>query len=159
MANAKIDVLGVGDLELVASLYSQVYHPARDDAFFKRRFLGRYNNLIMVASVDSQAAGFALGFELKPTVFFGWLYGVLTVYRRASIGSQLMDAMHAWAREHGYEYMRHECQNRHKAMIHMLVQHQYDIVGVRWDPDRGENLIIFEKALLHDEAASTGDGM
>ena len=119
MANAKIDVLGVNELGLVAGLYSQVFHPARDEAFFKRRFLGRYNNLIMVASVDGQPAGFALGFELKPTVFFGWLYGVLSVYRRAGIASQLIEAMHSWSKEHGYESMRHECQNRHKAMIHM----------------------------------------
>jgi hypothetical protein len=24
---------------------------------------------------------------------------------------------------------------------------QYDIVGIRWDPDRGDNLVIFEKVL------------
>ena len=23
----------------------------------------------------------------------------------------------------------------------------YDIVGVRWDPDRGDNLVLFEKVL------------
>jgi len=23
----------------------------------------------------------------------------------------------------------------------------YDIVGIRWDPDRGDNLVIFEKSL------------
>ena len=148
MANAKIDVLGQSDLGLVTSIYNQVFAPPRDEAFFRRRFLGRYNPLIMMASVEDRPAGFSLGFELKPTVFFGWLYGVLPDYRRAGIGSQLMDAVHAWASEHEYESVRHECQNRHKAMIHMLVHHTYEIVGVRWDPDRGENLVIFEKSLL-----------
>lgn len=150
MGSVKIDVLGTGDLELVAQIYSQVFHPARDGAFFKRRFVGRYNGLIMMASVDGRAVGFALGFELKPTVYFGWLYGVLSDYRRGGIGSQLLEAVHAWAREHGYESIRHECQNRHRAMMKMLLDHEYDVMGIRWDPDRGENLVIFERALMHE---------
>ena len=24
---------------------------------------------------------------------------------------------------------------------------EYDMVGIRWDPDRGDNLVIFEKVL------------
>ena len=147
MANAKIDILGPGDFELVARMYNQVFHPARDGAFFKRRFMARYNSLILVATVDSEPVGFALGMELKPTVFYSWLLGVLPNYRRAGVASQLIDAMSAWAQEHGYEAIRLECQNRHRAMLHMVIERKFDIVGVRWDGDRGENLIIFEKVL------------
>jgi hypothetical protein len=25
----------------------------------------------------------------------------------------------------------------------------YEMVGIRWDPDRGDNLVIFEKSLGH----------
>lgn len=147
MANAKIDILGPNDLNIVAQLYNQVFHPARDEAFFKRRFMGRYNGLVMVATLDKRPVGFATGFEMKPTVFFSWLVGVLPDFRRTGLGSQLMDAMGAWAKDHDYEWMRLECQNRHRAMLHMVIERAYDIVGVRWDPDRGENLIIFEKSL------------
>lgn len=147
MAEAKIDVLGLTDLELVASLYNQVFTPARDAAFFKRRYLGRYNPLILVATVDGNPAGFSLGFELKPDVFFSWFYGVLKDFRRAGIASQLMAAQHSWALEHGYESVRLECQNGHRAMLHMCIEHRYDVMGVRWDPDRGANLVIFEKTL------------
>jgi GNAT superfamily N-acetyltransferase len=147
MANAKIDVLGPNDLELVARLYNQVFHPARDGAFFKRRFLARYNSLILVATVEAEPVGFALGMELKPTVFYSWLLGVLPHYRRTGIGAQLTDAMSAWAHDHGYESIRLECQNRHRAMLHMVIERKFDIVGIRWDADRGENLIIFEKVL------------
>lgn len=147
MANSKIDIVGKTDLPLIVDLYNQVFQPPNDEAFFKRRLLGRYNELILVATVDERPVGFFLGFELKPTVFFEWLYGVLPGYRRAGIASQLMDAGHAWAHEHGYETSRLECYNRHRPMLHLAITQDYDIVGIRWDPDRHDNLVIFEKTL------------
>ena len=91
--------------------------------------------------------GFFLGFELKPTVFFAWFYGVLPEYRRQGIASQLMEAVHSWARQNEYDSIRFECHNQHRPMLHLAIALQYDIVGIRWDPDRGENLVIFEKVL------------
>jgi hypothetical protein len=32
-------------------------------------------------------------------------------------------------------------------MLHLAIARGYDIVGIRWDPDRLNNLVIFEKAL------------
>lgn len=147
MANAKIDIISQGDLPLIADLYSQIFRPAHDVEFFHRRFLGRYNPLILVASVDEQAAGFFTGFELKPTVYFSWLYGVLPDYRRAGIASQMNEAVHAWAHEHGYQSIRFECHNQHRPMLHLAIAHGYDIIGIRWDHDRSNNLVIFEKML------------
>ena len=147
MANAKIDVVGTEDIPLLAQLYNQIYRPPRDAEFFKRRFLGRYNPLILVASLDDHPVGFFLGFELKPGVFFAWLYGVLPDFRRLGIASQLMDAVHDWARNHEYSTVRFECQNGHRPMLHLAIEREYDIVGIRWDPDRGNNLVIFEKML------------
>ncbi len=40
-----------------------------------------------------------------------------------------------------------ECHNGHRPIIHMAIKMGFDIVGVRWDPDRAENLIIFEMHL------------
>lgn len=145
MANAKIDIVGAGDLPLIADLYSQMFKPPRDVEFFRRRFLGRHNVLMLVAAVEERAVGFFIGFELKPDVFFAWLYGVLPDYRRQGIASQLMDAAHAWAPEQGYDGVRLECHNQHRPMLHMAIRHNYDIVGLRWDADRAANLVIFEK--------------
>ena len=147
MASAKIDILGPGDIPLIANLYGQVFRPPHDAEFFRRRFLGRYNPLLLVALLDELPVGFFAGFELKPSVFFAWLYGVLPEFRRKGIASQLMEAMHAWVRQHEYESVRFECQNQHRPMLHLAIQQGYDIVGIRWDPDRGHNLIIFEKPL------------
>lgn len=147
MANAKIDIVSHGDLRLIADLYGQLFQPARDVAFFERRFQGRHNPLVMVASIDDHPVGFSLGFELKPDVFFTWLYGVTPDMRRQGIGSQLMDAVHAWAIDQKYESIRFECQNRVRPMLHMAIAKGYDIVGIRWDPDLGANLVICQKTL------------
>ncbi len=149
MANARIDIVGPSDIPLVTEIYNQVFKPTRQAEFFRRRFLGRHNELILVAVVDGRPVGFFVGFELKPTVFFAWLFGVLPEFRRQGIASQLLDAVHAWVIEHGYESVRFECQNRHRAMLHMAIDHGYDIVGMRWDPDHSQNLVIFEKTLEH----------
>ncbi|MBL9123235.1 MAG: GNAT family N-acetyltransferase [Planctomycetaceae bacterium] len=149
MATAKIDIVGPNEIPLIAELYSSVFRPARDAAFFRRRFQGRYNVLLLVASMDESPVGFFVGFELKPSMFFAWLYGVAPDQRRQGIASQLVEAVHSWAAEHGYEGIRFECHNQHRPMLHLAIAQNYDIVGIRWDPDRNENLVLFEKSLAN----------
>src|SRR5580693_2654651 len=103
MANAKVDVVGQDDIQVVVDLYNRIYRPNHDVQFFRRRFLGRYNVLMLIATLDESPVGFFIGFELKPTVFFAWLYGVMPEYRRQGIASQLMDAVHSWAKQNDYE--------------------------------------------------------
>lgn len=151
MANAKIDVVGPGDLDTIARLYGQIYRPARGIEFFRRRYLGRYNPLMMLATLENQPVGFYCGFELKPNVFFSWLYGVIPDCRRMGIASQLMEAVHSWVAQHEYGVIRFECHNQHRPMLHLAIANGYDVVGIRWDSDRNENLVIFEKVLAPSE--------
>jgi GNAT superfamily N-acetyltransferase len=147
VADAIIDIVGPEDLPVIAQLYNQIFRPPRDVESFHRRFRGRYNILQLVARVGNRPVGFFLGFELKPTVFFAWFYGVVPEFRRQGIASQLIEAVHSWARQNDYESIRFECHNQHRPMLHLAIALQYDIVGIRWDPDRGDNLVIFEKTL------------
>ncbi len=147
MADAIIDRVGPEDIPVIAQLYNQIFRPPRDVESFRRRFRGRYNVLQLIARLDERPVGFFLGFELKPTVYFAWFYGVLPEFRRKGIASQLMDAVHSWARQNEYESVRFECHNQHRAMLHLAIALEYDIAGIRWDPDRGDNLIICEKVL------------
>ncbi len=147
MADATIEMVGPEDLPVISQLYNQIFRPPRDVESFKRRYRGRYNVLQLVARLQDRPVGFFLGFELKPTVFFAWFYGVVPECRRQGIASQLMEAVHAWARQNDYESIRFECHNQHRPMLHLAIALEYDIVGIRWDPDRGDNLVIFEKVL------------
>jgi GNAT superfamily N-acetyltransferase len=145
MADVIIDLIAPEDLDVIVQLYNQVFRPPRDEEHFQRRYLGRHNVLQMVARLNQRAVGFALGFELKPRVFFTWFYGVLPSYRRQGIASQLMEAVHSWAKQNDYESIRCECHNQHRSMLHLAISQEYDIVGIRWDPDRGDNLILLQK--------------
>lgn len=147
MADVVIDMVGPEEIPVIADLYNQIFRPSRDVESFHRRYRGRYNVLQLIARLNDRPVGFFLGFELKPTVYFAWFYGVLPEFRRQAIASQLMEAVHEWARQNDYESIRFECHNQHRPMLHMAIALEYDIVGIRWDPDRGDNLVIFEKVL------------
>jgi len=147
MADAIIDIVGPEDLPLVVELFNQIFRPARNVESFQRRYLGRHNILQLIAQVNNRPVGFFLGFELKPAVFFAWFYGVLPAYRRQGIATQLMDAVHDWARNNDYDAIRFECHNQHRPMLHLAIALEYDIVGIRWDPDRGANLVLLQKML------------
>ncbi len=147
MADAIIDIVGPEDLDEIVKLFNQIFRPARNAEFFNRRYQGRHNILQMVARIEERPVGFFLGFELKPDVFFSWFYGVLPDYRRQGIASQIIEAVHEWAREHDYQAIRFECYNQHRPMLHLGIALGYDIVGIRWDPDRSANLVLFQKTL------------
>lgn len=147
MADVQIVVVGPAELPLIAEMYNEIFRPPKDQEFFRRRFVGRHNPLILVAQLDNRPVGFATGFELKPNVFFAWLTGVLPEFRRNGIASQIHAVEDAWAADHGYHYMRMECHNATRAILHMAIDMDYNIVGIRWDADRSDNLVIFEKTL------------
>jgi GNAT superfamily N-acetyltransferase len=147
MADAIIELAGPNELPVIAQIYNQIFRPNRDVDSFRRRFRGRYNILQLIARLQDRPVGFFLGFELKPTVYFAWFYGVIPEFRRQGIASQLMEAVHSWVRQHEYESVRMECLNQHRPMLHLAISHEYDIVGLRWDPGCGDNLVIFERLL------------
>lgn len=144
MANAEIEIVGPDEVNLIADLYNQVFRPVKKGEFFRRRFEGRRAAAMMVAHLDGRPVGFVTGFELKPSTYFAWLCGVIPNARRMGVASQLMEAMHGFAREHGYDTVRFECYSKHRPMLHLAIKAGYDVVGLRWDADGHDNLVIFE---------------
>ncbi len=151
MANAKIEAVGPTEYELLSQLYNGVARPPVDVAFLKRRLDHHRRVLCLIAEVEGKPVGFAAGYELRPTTYYSWLYGVLPDARRMGIASQLMDAQYAWVQAHKYEMIRLECYNRYRPMIHLAIKRGYDIVGIRWDSHTANNLVILEKNMSADE--------
>ncbi len=147
MANAKIVAVGPGEVGLIVDLYRQIFSPAQDEEYFRRRFQGRYNVNQFVAMVDDQPVGFNIGFELMPTTYFCWSCGVIPDARRLGVATQLMKALEAFSTEHQYAIIRFECQNQHRPMLHVAITEGYDLVGIRWDTASANNMVVFEKDL------------
>jgi GNAT superfamily N-acetyltransferase len=148
VAQADIIIADEKMLSQAVEVYNQVFRPKREADYFKRRFLARYNPLTLLARMDDKPVGFWVGFELKPGMFYHWLGAVLPELRRSGVGRQLQDAQNAWAKDHGYEYIRCECMNHQREFVHFAIEVGYDIVGIRWDSTHADNLIVFEKNLI-----------
>lgn len=147
MADAIIEIVGQDDLPTIAALHNQIFRPARDVAGFQRRLRGKYHVLQMMARVGDKPVGFFVGYELTPQTMLAWSYGVHPDFRRQGIATQLWDAVHEWAISHHYENVRLEIPNVAKPMMQLALTLDYDISGVRWDSERGDNLVVFEKDL------------
>jgi GNAT superfamily N-acetyltransferase len=148
VAQADIIIADEKLLPQAVELYNGVFRPKREVDHFKRRFMGRYNCLTLLARMENRPVGFWIGFELKPGMFYHWLGAVVPELRRHGIGRQLQEAQQAWAKDHGYEYIRCECMNHQREFIHFAVTLGYDIVGIRWDSTHADNLVVFEKNLV-----------
>jgi GNAT superfamily N-acetyltransferase len=148
VAQADIIIADEKLLPQAVELYNLMFRPKREVDFFKRRFLGRYNVLTLIARLGEVPVGFWIGFELKPGMFYHWLGAVKPDVRRSGIARQLQEAQQAWAKDHGYEHIRCECLNHQREFIHFAVEVGYDIVGIRWDSTHADNLIVFEKHLV-----------
>lgn len=147
MANVTIDRVDPKDLSLVTYLYNALFRPQRTEDWIKRRLRGRHNILILVARSGNDAVGLYAGMELKPSVHFAWMVGVVSEMRRSGIATQLMHTAEDWCRTEGYKSLRFECDNQIRPFLHFGIADGYDIVGIRWDPDRLTNLVIFEKTI------------
>ena len=148
MAQADIIIADDRLLPMAVDLYNAMFRPKREADFFKRRFMGRYNVLTLLARLDERPVGFWIGFELKPGMFYHWLGGVLPDFRRAGVARQLHDAQQAWARDHGYEYIRCKAMNHQREFVHFALSVGFDIVGIRWDSTHADNLVVFEKTII-----------
>ncbi|QVL34769.1 GNAT family N-acetyltransferase [Telmatocola sphagniphila] len=147
MIEASIKKVDINSLPQVAEIYNQIFRPVRTVENLERRFLGRHNPLILLAEAKDRSVGFFVGYEWKPSTFYGWFYGVLPDFRRQGITSQLMEYAHRWATEQKYARFRIECFNSQRPMLHLAIELGFDVLGLRYDVDHKENLILFEKAL------------
>ncbi|GAB4549593.1 MAG: hypothetical protein Tsb0013_10950 [Phycisphaerales bacterium] len=147
MPDAIIDRINPTELDTITHLYNSIFRPERDQEWLRRRMGVPERTLVQVARIDHDAVGFYCGYESRPCTHRAWLVGVVPDLRRTGIASQLMDAAEDWARTEGYKNLRFECSNRVRPMMHMGIEHDYDIVGLRFDAELMTNLVMFEKRL------------
>src|SRR4051794_41939916 len=119
VANADIIIADEKLLPQAVDLYNGMFRPKREIDFFKRRFMGRYNALTLLARMDDKPVGFWIGFELKPGMFYHWLGGGVQAVRRHGGGRQLQEGQQSWAQDHRDEDGRGEGKDHQTEVGHL----------------------------------------
>jgi len=90
--------------------------------------------LILVAYVEGELAGFKLGYEQENAIFYSWLGGVASDFRRLGLAQSLLEYQETWACRQGYNHIQVKTMNRFPAMLNLLISNQYLITELSADP-------------------------
>ncbi|QYX64711.1 GNAT family N-acetyltransferase [Shewanella putrefaciens] len=90
--------------------------------------------LILVAYVEGELAGYKLGYEQEEAIFYSWLGGVASDFRRLGLAQSLLEYQETWACRQGYNYIQVKTMNRFPAMLNLLISNQYLITELNADP-------------------------
>ncbi|MFA0963206.1 GNAT family N-acetyltransferase [Roseivirga sp. BDSF3-8] len=96
---------------------------------------------------EGSLAGFKVGYELQPGVFYSWMGGVHHRYRRMGVAAMLADRQEEWAIQAGYNTLRLKTWNRHKGMLCFSILRGFNILSVEPYPRMDDYRIILEKSL------------
>ncbi len=120
--------------------------------YTKEEFEKRYENketLILVAYIDSEPAGYLVGYnKFNDKSFYCWMAGVNPIHREKGVLKALMDYQEKWAREKGYTSIKIKTQNKHRRMLLYLVKYGFSFTGAEGFPSIEDNRIFLEKKLL-----------
>ena len=131
--------------EEILSAYRDIFGQI-DELKFRHRVAASPGLLTLTARENGVLAGFKIGYELEPGVFYSWLGGVREPFRRLGIARILMERQHARCRAQGYTLVRTKTYNRWKNMLILNLQCGFDITDVLEKAD-GEKQIVLEKKL------------
>lgn len=91
-------------------------------------------SLILLAFVEGELAGFKLGYEQEETIFYSWLGGVASDFRRLGLAQSLLEYQETWVRRQGYNHIQVKTMNRFPRMLNLLINNQYMITELKADP-------------------------
>ncbi len=117
-----------GTIEEVVALSQQIpeFNAPYGEDEYRQRLTGT-RHLIQIAEVEGEPAGFKVGYQLAPDVFYSWMGGILPDFRALGLARQMLQAQEAWAAEQGYHSLKVKSRNRYATMVAMLLRHGYQI--------------------------------
>lgn len=114
---------------------------------FEDRCGGR-EQLIIVAYVDDQPAGYIVGYDRdQDGSFYCWMAGVNPAYRGQGVLKALMDYQFAWAKHRGYTAIKLKTRNNYRNMLAYLVKYGFLFTEVVPATDIHDNWINLQKPL------------
>jgi ribosomal protein S18 acetylase RimI-like enzyme len=123
------------------------FDEAYDRAYFEDRCRDR-TNLVLVAYVDGQPAGYMVSYDKDGDgSFYCWMAGVDPLFRRLGLLDRMMRYLYDWARERGYQKLTIKTRNNRREMLSYLVKAGFNFTEVQPQSSIGDNRIILEKEI------------
>ena len=107
--------------------------PEFDDPYKIQEYSKRLNSTahqILTAYDDHNPIAFKIGYQRHPDgSFYSWMGGVLPNYRRKGIANNLADHQETWAKKNGYNSIRMQTREKHKAMLALAINRGFQITN------------------------------
>ena len=107
--------------------------PEFDDPYKIQEYSKRLNDTahqILTAYDDHNPIAFKIGYQRHPDgSFYSWMGGVLLNYRRKGIANNLADHQETWAKKNGYNSIRMQTREKHKAMLALAINRGFQITN------------------------------
>lgn len=144
--NLTIQPSSIAQAVAVSRLIPEFENPY-DEVEYAKRMTGKAQ-LLLVATVDGQPAGFKVGYARDGDgTFYSWMGGILPAYRRMGIAQALASHQERWAKQQGYRAIRFKTRNYLKGMLHFALQNDFHIVQVIQTDSVATYRIVLEKVL------------
>lgn len=103
---------------------------------------------ILVAYIQNQPVACKLAYNrYDDGAIYSWLGGVLAEHRHKNIASLLLEKLEELAKADGFTSIRFKTQNRHRNMLHLAIQKNFNIVDFEADDDIEKSVIVFERPI------------
>jgi len=118
-----------------------------DRPYFEERYKGK-KNLILVAYVDNQPAGYMVSYDRNNNdSFYCWMAGVDPNFRRLGLLKELMEYLNNWAKANGYKKIIIKTRNNRREMLSFLVKAGFNFTEIQAQPLVEDNRILLEKII------------
>ena len=85
-------------------------------------------HLILTAYDDHNPIAFKIGYQRHfDRSFYSWVGAVLPNYRRKGIANNLADYQETWAKKNGYNSIKIQTREKHKAMLRFAINREFQI--------------------------------
>lgn len=131
--------------KILLTLYTTVFEDAKPNFFIER--LHQKENLISIIAFNNNTpVGFKIGYHYNETTFYSWVGGVMPLYRKHGVATQLALQQENRVKDKGYIKIRTKSMNRFKPMLILNIKNGFDIVNV-YTNEKKQTKIVFEKKL------------
>jgi ribosomal protein S18 acetylase RimI-like enzyme len=146
MSEIKIRNGSISEVVDLSRKVPEFFQPYSEKTYEERLTNTQY--LILIAEIDGNLAGFKVGYQrYSHDIFYSWMGGVLSEYRRKGIATKLANEQETWAKNRGYTKVVFKTRNRLTKMIHFGLNRGFMIVDLIKKGKVGDYRLVMEKVL------------